>query len=68
MIQISNTIIDSLLLFQGNYNNVEMDFVQCQGEPIVPATETPATYTDVTFVIDQFNDANDIQKQKELVA
>lgn len=30
--------------------------------------ETPATYTDLTFVIDQLNEHGDVEKQKELIA
>ncbi len=63
-----NSTISELNQRINDNNNVEIDFKQCEGAPAVPTTETPATYSDLTFVIDQFNDGSDIEKQKQLVA
>jgi len=63
---VNNTVNEMMNYINAN-SQVELDFVQCQGLPEVPLLETAATYSDLTFVVDQFNDPTDIDKQKELM-
>jgi hypothetical protein len=56
-----------LFFFAGTSNTV--DFTQCKGAYTQPPGEpTAATYTDLTFVVDQIADAKSIYSQKDLAA
>lgn len=51
-------------------SNVDMDFTQCenQNEASTSTEKTPATYTDLTIVVDQATDSGEILRQKEMIA
>lgn len=56
-----------MFFFSGTSNTV--DFTQCKGAYTQPIAEpTPATYTDLTFVVDQITDSASIYSQKDLAA
>ena len=67
-ILISFHILEQMVfcLLKGNNEEVDEDFERCQGAPRPMDLETPATYTDLTLVLDQFNNPLDIDAQKEL--
>ena len=55
----------------GDISNMDMDFIPCQNPAdnvAITNQRTPATYTDVTFVVDQTIDPNDTDKEKAMMA
>lgn len=63
-------IVLNLLFNTGDPSNVDMDFTQCenQNEASTSTEKTPATYTDLTIVVDQATDSGEILRQKEMIA
>ena len=53
----------------GDPSNVDQDFEQCQNQDDPDTVnKTPATYTDLTFVVDQTTDPGEMLRQKEMIA
>lgn len=66
---VDNTV-DAINSYLSDPSNVDMDFVQCQNqdEATIINEKTAATYTDLTFVVDQTTDSGEMAKQKEMIA
>lgn len=66
-----NTTMNEIYSFVDGYLSTSntVDFTQCKGAYTQPIAEpTPATYTDLTFVVDQITDSASIYSQKDLAA